>query len=72
MDKSKARFLPFLIIVSLSCFPKTVVNQEVADVANDSMQLMYKNSIDDAANDKLKRIEAHFEFGEYLDNQGQP
>jgi tetratricopeptide (TPR) repeat protein len=73
MDKSKALFLPFFLLIFLSGLSTRASNQEFTDGTNehDSIQLVFKNRIVEAANDNIKRIEAHYEFGQYLDNQGE-
>ncbi len=72
MDKSKVLvLLSFLIILSNFCIG--AANMASADLlaSRDSVQNVFKTRIVDAANDNVKRIEAHFEFGAYLDNEGE-
>lgn len=72
MDKFKARFLPFFFIIFLHNLSVRAAIQESTDAVHsqDSIQLVFKNRIVDAAGDNIKRIEAHYEFGEFLDHQG--
>ncbi|MDY0344211.1 MAG: hypothetical protein RBR28_11610 [Lentimicrobium sp.] len=56
MDKTQAHFLPFLLFIFLTGLSTGASNQEFTDVANehDSIQLVFKNRIVEAANDNIE------------------
>jgi tetratricopeptide (TPR) repeat protein len=73
MDKSKVLVLLSFLIIVISNLCIGAENEAYVNLldSRDSIQLEYRTRIVDAANDKVKRIEAHYEFGEYLDNEGE-
>ncbi len=73
MDISKAIVLLSLLIILIPNSHISAANPGFPDSmhSQDSIQLLFKTRIDNAGNDNIKRIEAHFEFGEYLNEEGK-
>jgi tetratricopeptide (TPR) repeat protein len=73
MFKTKIPVRLFFLFFLISFSVNSNTNQEFTNTPQnpDSMQLVFQQRIIDNANDSLKSIETHFDFGEYFAAEGE-
>ena len=73
MNKHKFGILINVFIFLISFFVQSAENKPIKGLIemSDSIQIPFKKKITEANGDSLKLIEAHYEFGEYLNNESK-
>lgn len=73
MYKTRIQVLLFYLFIILSFSAKSNTNHELSNTpeSTDSVRLVLEQRLIDTANDSLKRIETHVEFGHYFANEGE-
>ncbi len=72
MDKFTTKYLTFIFLWLFYFFPPNSValQLEVSMDATDSTQIKFQKKITEAADDSLKLINTHYEYGEYFNEEG--